>query len=69
MLNNSPSTIREKQRRLVRSNENPMYFKLLPETKSSKSYATSIPTSVERRREKCDEFLQWYAAKTGKRYD
>ena len=20
-------------------------------------------------REKCDEFLQWYAAKTGKRYD
>lgn len=22
-----------------------------------------------RRREKCDEFLQWYADKTGKRYD
>jgi len=22
-----------------------------------------------RRREKCNEFLQWYAAKTGKRYD
>jgi len=27
------------------------------------------PYLGERRREKCDEFLQWYAAKTGKRYD
>ena len=27
------------------------------------------PYLGERRRDKCDEFLQWYAAKTGKRYD
>ena len=27
------------------------------------------PYLGKRRRAKCDEFLQWYAAKTGKRYD
>ena len=27
------------------------------------------PYLGKRRRSKCDEFLQWYAAKTGKRFD
>ena len=70
MLNNSPSTIRRKAAQVSSSEmKTQWYAQTGARDKVFQIVCDIYPYLGERRREKCDEFLQWYAAKTGKRYD
>ena len=70
--NNAPSTIRRKEANVYKT-ETILKTKYMTRACARKKIFAIIcdiyPYLGARRREKCDEFLQWYAEKEGMKYD
>ena len=68
--NKSPSTVKLKEHN-GSSNTRKDYYEISVSARKKifKIVCEIYPYLGARRREKCDEFMQWYAAKEGMRYD